>query len=298
VSCYRFIAREVARHPVALSCRVLGVSRAGFYAWRARPPSARARADAELTAVIHRLHAESRGVYGSPRVHAELRAAGRRHGRKRVARLMRAAGLQGCHRRRRRPRTTVADPAAAPAPNRVHRDFNPPAPNRVWLADITYVPTEEGWLYLAAVLDAFSRKVVGWAMADHLRTELVLDALDLALATRRPAAGLVHHSDRGCQYTALAFGRRLAESGLVPSMSRTGNCWDNAVAESFFATLKRELVDRPDRAPWPTRAAARQALFDYIEVFYNRRRRHSTLRFLSPAAYEAVHRATPAAAVA
>jgi putative transposase len=298
VSCYQFIAREVARHPVALSCRVLGVSRAGFYAWRDRPPSARARAEAELTEVIHRLHAESRGVYGSPRVHAELRAAGRRHGRKRVARLMRQAGLRGCHRRRRRPRTTVADPAAAPAPNLVRRDFNPLAPDRLWLADITYVPTEEGWLYLAAVLDAFSRRVVGWAMADHLRTELVLDALELALARRRPAAGLVHHSDRGCQYTALAFGRRLAESGLVPSMSRTANCFDNAVAESFFATLKRELVDRPDRAAWPTRAAARGALFDYIEVFYNRRRRHSTLRYLSPAAYEAAYQARTAAAVA
>jgi putative transposase len=298
VSCYQFIAEAEAHHPVALSCRVLGISRAGFYAWRERPPSARARADAELTAVIHRLHAESRGVYGSPRIHAELRATGRRHGRKRVARLMRQAGLAGCHRRRRRPRTTVADPAAAPAPNRVQRAFNPLAPDRLWLADITYLPTQEGWLYLAAVLDAFSRRVVGWAMADHLRTELVLDALDLALATRRPAAGLVHHSDRGCQYTSLAFGRRLAESGLVPSMSRTGNCFDNAVAESFFATLKRELVDRPDRAPWPDRAAARLALFDFIEVFYNRRRRHSTLRYLSPVAYEVAHQAATAAAVA
>jgi putative transposase len=298
VSCYQFIAAAEAHHPVALSCRVLGVSRAGFYAWRGRPPSARARADAELTAVIHRLHRESRGVYGAPRIHAELRAAGGRHGRKRVARLMRQAGLQGCHRRRRRPRTTVADPAATPAPNLVQRHFDPLAPDRLWLADITYVPTEEGWLYLAAVLDAFSRRVVGWAMADHLRTELVLDALLMALATRRPAPGLVHHSDRGCQYTSLAFGRRLAESGLVPSMSRTGDCFDNAVAESFFATLKRELVDRLDRAPWPTRAAARQALFEYVEAFYNRRRRHSTLGYLSPAAYEAAHQAQTAAAVA
>jgi putative transposase len=298
VSCFRFIAAAAGRRPVALSCRVLGVSRAGFYAWRERPPSARARADAELTAIIHRLHGENRGVYGSPRIHAELRAGGRRHGRKRVARLMRPAGLRGCPRPRRRPCTTVADPAATAAPNLVQRRFDPLAPDRVWLADITYVPTEEGWLYLAAVLDAFSRRVVGWAMADHLRTELVLDALDLALASRRPAAGLVHHSDRGCQYTALAFGRRLAESGLVPSMSRTANCFDNAVAESFFAPLKRELVDRPDRAPWPTRAAARQALFEYVEGFYNRRRRHSTLRYLSPAAYEAAHRATAAAAVA
>jgi putative transposase len=298
VSRFRFIAAVAAAHPVALSCRVLGVSRAGFYAWRRRPPSARARADAALTELIHAIHQQNRGTYGSPRVHAELRATGRRHGRKRVARLMRQAGLAGCARRRHRPRTTVADPAAAPAPNLVQRAFTPAAPDQLWLADITYIPTTEGWLYLAAVLDAYSRRVVGWAMADHLRTELVLDALDLALATRRPAPGLVHHSDRGCQYTSLAFGRRLQAAGLVPSMSRTGNCWDNAVAESFFATLKRELVDRPDRAPWPTRAAARQALFEYVEVFYNRRRRHSTLRYRSPAAYEAAHRAAPHAAVA
>jgi len=298
VSCFRFSAAAAGRRPVALSCRVLGVSRAGYYAWRGRPPPARAQADAALTAVIHRLHRENRGVYGSPRIHAELRAGGRRHGRKRVARLMRTAGLQGCHWPRRRPRTTVADPAAAPAPNLVQRHFAPLAPDRLWLADITYVPTGEGWLYLAAVLDACSRRVVGWAMADHLRTELVLDALDLALATRRPAAGLVHHSDRGCQYTSLAFGRRLTESGLVSSMSRVANCWDNAVAERCFATLKRELVDRPERAPWPTRAAARRAIFEYVEVFYNRCRRHSTLRYLSPAAYEAAHQAAPAAAVA
>jgi putative transposase len=298
VSCYQFIAAEEAHHPVALSCRVLGVARAGYYAWRGRPPSARARTDAELTAVIHRLHRESRGVYGAPRIHAELRAAGRRHGRKRVARLMRAADLRGCHRRRRRPRTTVADPAATPAPNLVQRHFDPLAPDRLWVADITYVPTEEGWLYLAAVLDAFSRRVVGWALADHLRTELVLDALELALVRRRPAAGLVHHSDRGCQYTSVAFGRRLAAAGLIPSMSRTGDCFDNAMAESFFATLKRELVDRPERAPWPTRTAARLALVDFIEGFYNRRRRHSALGYLSPAAYEAAHQALTAAAVA
>jgi len=298
VSCFQFIAAAAGHHPVALSCRVLGVSRAGFYAWRERPPSARACADAELTAVIHRLHAQSRGTYGAPRIHADLQEDGRRHGRKRVARLMRRADLRGCPRPRRRPRTTIADPAASAAPNLVQRAFDPLAPDRLWLADITYVPTGEGWLYLAAVLDAFSRKVVGWAMADHLRTELVLDALGMALARRRPAPGLVHHSDRGCQYTSVAFGRRLAESGLVPSMSRVGNCWDNAVAESFFATLKRELVDRPDRAAWPTRAAARSASFEYIEGFYNSRRRHSTLRYLSPAAYEAAHRDRAAAAVA
>jgi transposase InsO family protein len=215
-----------------------------------------------------------------------------------VARLLRQGGLAGCHRRRGRPRTTGADPAAAPAPNPVQRHFDPLAPDRLWLADITYLPTGEGWLYLAAVPDACSRRVVGWAMAAHLRTELVLDALDLALRQRRPAAGLVHHSGRGCQYTSVAFGRRLAESGLGPSLSRTGDCFDNAVAESFFATLQRDLVDRPARAPWPTRAAARQAIFDYVEVFYNRRRRHSTLGYLSPAAYEAAHQAATATSAA
>jgi transposase InsO family protein len=228
-------------------------------------------------------------------VHAELGTSGRRCGRKRVARLMRAAGLAGRPRRRGRPRTTVPDPAAAPAPNLVQRAFRVLAPDRLWLADVTYVPTGEGWLYLAAVLDAFSRAVVGWAMADHLRTELVLDALELALWRRQPAAGLVHHSDRGCQYTSLAFGRRLREAGLVPSMSRPANCWDNAMAESFFATLKTELVDRQ---AWPTRAAARTAIFEYIEGWYNRERLHSALGYRSPAAYEAAHRATTAAAVA
>jgi putative transposase len=296
MSCYRLIAREEPRHPVALSCRLLGVSRTGYYAWRrGRPLSARARADAELTRAIHRIHHESRGTYGSPRVHAELRAEGHRCGRNRVARLMRRTGLTGCRRRRRRPRTTVADPAATAAPDRVQRAFDVLAPDRLWLADISYVPTEEGWLYLAAVLDAFSRRVVGWAMADHLRTELVLDALNMALWTRRPAAGLVHHSDRGCQYSAGAFGQRLRDAGLVPSMGRPANCWDNAVAESFFATLKGELADRQ---AWPTRAAARLAIFEYIEGWYNRRRRHSTLGYLSPAAYEAAHQASPAAAVA
>jgi len=294
VNCFRFIATVAAHHPVALSCRVLGVSRAGYYAWQGRAPSAQARADEALTRVIHTIHRQNRGTYGSPRMHAELRATGRRCGRKRVARLMRQAGLTGCYRRRRQPRTTVTNPAATPAPNLVQRAFNPLAPDQLWLADITYVPTGEGWLYLATVLDAFSRRVVGWAMANHLRTELVLDALEMALGTRRPAAGLIHHSDRGCQYTSLAFGQRLVQAGLLPSMSRRANCWDNAVAESFFATLKGELVDRQ---PWPTRAAARLAIFDYIEGFYNRQRRHSTLGYVSPAAYEAGHHAsTPAAA--
>jgi putative transposase len=231
VSCYRLIAREAAHLPVALSCRVLGVSRAGFYAWRDRPLSARAQADAELTAAIHAIHAKSRGTYGSPRVHAELGESGRRCGRKRVARLMCAAGLAGCPRRRRRPRTTVTDPAATPAPNLVQRAFHVLAPDRLWLADISYVPTEEGWLYLATGLDAFSRRVVGWAMADHLRTELVRDALELALRRRRPAAGLVHHSDRGWQpgfkgssQHRLPDVRIGARSGLRPGSSSPAPC--------------------------------------------------------------------------
>jgi putative transposase len=221
-----------------------------------------------------------------------------RCGRKRVARLMRQAGLVGCHRRGRRPRTTTRDRQATPAPDRVARRFAPEqigAPNRLWVADITYVPTEEGWLYLATVLDAFSRHCSGWAMADHLRTELVLDAIDLAIARRRPAtdAGLVHHSDQGCQYTALAFSQRLQAAGIVPSMGSVGDCYDNAVAESFFATLKGELLDRQT---WPTRAAARSAIFAYIEGWYNRRRRHSTLGYLSPAAFETQYRRRVASA--
>jgi len=282
VSVYRVVAAEQAKHRIATLCRVLGVSRAGYYAWRRRPPSARARADGELTRRIHQIHAMSRGTYGSPRVHAELRAAGVRCGRRRVARLMRAADLAGC-RRRRRPRTTVPDRWATPAPDLVRRQFRPVAPDRLWVADITYVATWEGWLYLAVVLDACSRRVVGWAMAEHLRTELVLTALEMALRRRRPPAGLVHHSDHGSQYASVAFSRRLREAGLLASMGSVGDSFDNAVAESFFATLKGELVHR---RPWPTRAAARSAIFEYVESWYNRRRRHSTLGYRSPADFE------------
>ena len=291
--------RGTQAHSVRRLCRVLGVSRSGYYAWggpggAGRPPSARARADGALTEHIHAIHAWSRGTYGSPRVHAELRDPQGpyriRCGRKRVARLMRAAGLTGCQRGRRR-RTTVADPVAAPAPDLVDRQFTALAaagPNRLWVADISSVWTAQGWLYLAVVLDCFSRAVVGWAMADHLRTELVLAALDLALWRRRPArdAGLVHHSDRGCQYTALAFGQRLRDAGIAPSMGSVGDAYDNAVAESFFATLKGELLHRD---AWPTRAAARSAIFAFLEGWYNRHRRHSALGYLSPARYEAAH---------
>ena len=288
MSRYRFIAAEKAHHAVATLCRVLGVSKSGFYAWQQRPASVRARTDAGLTGRIERIHQQSQGTYGAPRVHAELRAAGVRCGRKRVARLMHAAGLAGC-RPRRFCRTTRADPAAPPAPDRVQRAFAPAvvgAPNRLWVADITYVATAEGWLYLAVVLDAFSRMVVGWAMATHLRTELVVDALGMAVQQRRPAAGLIHHSDRGCQYTALAFGQQLQAAGLLASMGAVGTCYDNAVAESFFATLKTELVYRQ---PWPSRQAARTAIFTFIETFYNRQRRHSTLGYLSPTAFEHQH---------
>jgi transposase InsO family protein len=201
---------------------------------------------------------------------------------------MRQAGVRGCHGQRRRVRTTTPDRQAPPAPDRVERAFAPAAvgaPNRLWVADISYVATLEGWLYLAVVLDAFSRRVVGWAMADHLRTELVLTAMAMAIRSRRPAAGLVHHSDHGCQYTSLAFGQRLDEAGILASRGSVGDCFDTAVAEAFFATLKTELLHRQ---VWPTRAAARLAIFEYVEVWYNRRRRHSTLGYATPAEYEAL----------
>jgi putative transposase len=286
VSCYRLIDAEKAHHGVSRLCRVLGVARAGYYAWTTRPPSARPTADARLVEQIREIHARSRGTYGAPRVHAELRLGLDVHvGRKRVARLMRAHGLQGVHRRRGRG-LTRRDPAATPAPDLVKRQFTTTAPDRLWVADITQQRTDEGWWYLAVVLDAFSRRIVGWSMADHLRTELVLDALDMAISQRDPAPGLIHHADHGCQYTSLAFGRRLTEAGLVGSMGTVGDALDNAVAESFFATLECELLDRH---PWPTRAKLRTAVFDFIEVFYNRQRRHSTLEYHSPATYEQQH---------
>ena len=290
MSRFRFIAAERAQHSVALLCRVLRVSTSGFYAWLQRPPSARARADAALTAEIRAIHQESRQTYGAPRVRAELRARGQAVARKRVARLMRTAGLAG---RGRRPfrRTTIADPAVQ-APDLVQRQFRPAAPDRLWLADITYVRTWEGWLYLAVILDAYSRRIVGWALADHLRTELATAALRMALATRRPGPGLIHHSDRGCQYTAAADAARLDAHGIAQSLGRPGTCWDNAVPESFFATLKVELVYRH---VWPTKREARTAIFEFIEGFYNRRRRHSTLGYLSPIDFEARHQEVQAA---
>ncbi len=293
MSRYRFIDVEKAEFPVALLCRVLEVCRATYYAWRNRPPSARAKEDAELIIRIHEAFAASRATYGVPRLHAELRDQGTRISRKRVWRLMRVLGIAGCAPGRKRVRTTIADPAATPAPNVVARDFTATEPNRLWVGDITYLPTSEGWLYLATVLDAFSRRIVGWAVADHLRTSLPLEALTRALSTRRPVAGqLVHHTDRGSQYTSTAYREILAARGITASMSRKGDCYDNAMAESFFGTFKAELV--PDDG-WATKAIALLAIFDYLEVFYNRQRRHSALGYLSPANFESARLASRAA---
>jgi transposase InsO family protein len=280
VSRFRFIEVEKATYPVVRLCRVLNVSASGFYAWVNRPASARAVANAALTERIRAIHTRSRSTYGSPRAHADLREAGP-VGRKRVARLMREAGLVGCRPRGFR-RTTIADPTAQ-TDDLVRRAFRPADLDHLWVSDITYVRTDEGWLYLATILDACSRRVVGWSLADHLRAELALDALTMALTTRRPAPGLIHHSDRGTQYLSGAYADRLAAHHLRQSVGHPGTCWDNAVAESFFATLKTELLHRQT---WAARQQARTAILEYIEVFYNRQRRHSTLGYLSPADFE------------
>ena len=282
MSIFRLIDAEKASYPVTALCRMLGVSKSGYYAWRSRPPSKSRRQDALLIEKIREIHSRSRETYGYPRVHAELRSLGVRCGRRRVARLMRAAGLRGCMRGKER-RTTRRDPRAAPAPDLLRGDFVAGRPNRVWLADITYIPTREGFLYLAFILDTHSRRIVGWSMDSHMRTELVVDALEMAVWRRKPSAGLVHHSDRGAQYTAISFGKRLEEVGIVPSMGRTGTALDNAMAESFIATLKTELVHRQR---FPDREVARSAIFEYLEGFYNRRKLHSALSYQSPMSYE------------
>jgi putative transposase len=275
-----------AAHRIATMCRVLGVSASGYYAWQCRPPSARAVKDAELTKKIHTIHLESRGTYGAPRIHAELKAQGIRLGRKRVARLMRAAAVQGVS-RRKQLFTTTRDRTARPAPDLVQRHFTVDGPDRLWVADITYVPTGAGFLYLAVVLDAWSRRVVGWDMASHLRTELVLAALDMAIVQRLPR-DVIHHSDQGCQYTSIAYGQRCREFGVRPSMGAVGDAYDNALCESFFATLECELL-------WRTRfrsqAAARMAIFEFIEGWYNPHRRHSALGYESPRRFERLHAA-------
>ncbi len=265
---------------------MLGVSPSGYYAWRRRGPSRRIQRDGELLECIRAVHAKSRGIYGTPRVHAELR---RKHGvycsRKRVARLMQQAGLVGVHRRRKQG-STKRDPARPSYADRVQREFTSDTPDRLWVADITQHPTDEGWLYLAVVIDAFSRKVVGWAMAEHLQAELVIKALEMALWNRRPSPDLVHHSDHGSQYTSLAFGQRLEQAHILGSMGTVGDALDNAVAESFFATLQVELLDRHR---WRTRQQLTTAIFEYAEVFFNRQRLHSTLGYLSPTEYEEVY---------
>ena len=262
-------------------CRVLGVSTSGYYAWRKRPPSRRAQRDQELSERIRAIHKRSRQTYGARRVHAELRTQGVVVSRRRVARLMRALGLVGVTRRKRRS-TTRRDPQAAVAPDRVQRQFEAAEPNRLWVADITYVPTLEGFVYLAMVLDVFSRKIVGWAMSARQRVELVQTALTMAVQARG-ALGVVFHSDRGSQYTAVAFTRQCVATGIERSMGAAGNCYDNAMAESFFATLECELLQR---VPFASREQAEQELFRFLEGFYNRRRRHSALGYLSPVEFE------------
>jgi len=262
-------------------CRLLGVSPSGYYAWLRRPRSKRAQANDALLAQIRAIHLRSRGTYGAPRVHAELLAMGRRVSRKRVARLMREAGLAGVS-RRRRVCTTVRDGSGRQAPDLVQRNFTAERRDQLWVADITYIPTASGFLYLAVVVDVWSRRVVGWAMATHLRTELVLEALDMALARRRPR-GVIHHSDQGTQYTSLAFGQRCRIAGIRPSMGSVGDCFDNALCESFFATLECELLDRQR---FGTPAEARAAVFEFLEGWYNTHRRHSALGYRSPMQFE------------
>jgi len=283
VSSYRFISAEKARTPVSMQCRLLGVSRSGYYDWSTRAPSDRALSDAWLQEKIKAIHAGNRGVYGARRVHAELRLEHGIHvGKKRVERLMRSAQISGLV-RKKKGRTTIRVPGVRVADDLVQRQFRPAGPDVLWVADITYLRTWEGWLYLAAIQDAYSRRIVGWSMADHMRSELVVDALQMALARRRPGPGLVHHSDQGSQFVSLAFGQAAGKAGIARSMGSRGDCFDNAVAESFFATLKKELVRR---RTWPTRRELTGEVFDYIEAFYNPRRRHSTLGYLSPVQFE------------
>lgn len=264
-------------------CHVLGVSKSGYYAWLGRDPSPRAKRNAELLAVIRQIHENSRGTYGSPRVHAELRLGqGIRCSKKRVARLMRLAGLTGVHRRRLHG-CTRRNEKRQPQPDLLQRNFAPDGPDRLWVADLTQHMTAEGWLYLATVLDAFSRRVVGWAMDARAETDLVVSALNMAVRSRRPGEGVVHHSDHGAQYTAVTFTNRLKEAGLVGSMGTVGDALDNAPAESFYATLQTELLNR---SRWPTRRSLTTAIFSFIEGFYNRKRRHSALGYLSPDEYE------------
>jgi transposase InsO family protein len=279
---FRFIQTEKAIYPVRVLCRTLAVSCTGFYAWCRRGLSLRAQQDAALKVEIRAAHAASGKRYGSPRIHADLKAENQHVGRKRVARLMREEGLEG--QRKRRFRVTTDSRHSHPvAANALNRNFTASAPNKIWVTDITYIWTREGWMYLAAILDLFSRRVVGWSMDSHIDRTLALDALAMALKTRRPEPGLLHHSDRGVQYASLDYQSQLRDGGIICSMSRKGDCWDNAVAESFFSTLKAELVHRTD---YVSRSQARASVFEYIEAFYNGRRRHSALGYVSPVEHE------------
>jgi len=279
---YACIDHRRDHYPVRLMCRLLQVSASGYYAWRARPESSRAQSDRALMTEIRRVHQDSKGVYGSPRVHAELVSNGICVGRHKVARLMRLARLRGCPRRRFRV-TTQRDPSHPVARNLLKQNFSTKAPNQRWAADITYISTQEGWLYLAVVIDLCSRKVVGWSMSSRMKAQLVCDALIMAVWQRRPGAGLIHHSDRGSQYACKAFRKLLKKNGIKGSMSRKGDCWDNAVVESFFGSLKQERVHWRH---YQTRNEAQQDILNYISVFYNNYRLHSTLGYVSPSQYE------------
>jgi putative transposase len=276
---FRFIEDRRADYPVRIQCEVLGVSPAGYYAWRARPESRRSAANRELVDDIKRVHRDAYGRYGSPRIHRELKDQGRGVSRGRIERLMRHHGIRAIMARPRWVRTTDSRHDLPIAPNLLDRNFTATAPNRVWLADITYVETDQGWLYLATVMDLYSRRIVGWAMADHLRTELPLAALRMAIAAKQPGPGLIHHSDRGVQYASAEYRKAIRSAGFQASMSRKGNCYDNAPMESFFHTLKTELVHHRKYA---TRQEATRDIFAYIEGFYNRTRRHSAIGYISP----------------
>ena len=279
---YRCIDRHRDQYPVRMMCGALSVSRSGYYAWRSRPESERAQIDRKLTDVIRWIHNRSKGVYGAPRICEELKAEGFHHGRHKIARLMRQAGLKGCPHRRFKV-TTQSDPSHPVAKNLLQQDFTAEAPNRRWASDITYIPTQQGWLYLAVVIDLYSRRIVGWSMDRWMSRHLVIDAISMALGGRDPGGKLVHHSDRGVQYTCDDFRNLLEQNGIECSMSAKGNCYDNAVVESFFGLLKRERVNR---TRYRTREEARADVFDYIECFYNRKRRHGYLGNISPAEFE------------
>ena len=281
---FAFIDEHLSDLPLEVVCDVLAVSRSGYYAWRDRPASSHNQRRAELAAKIHSVHADNRRVYGSPRIFQALVAQGEQVCENTVAKVMRLEGLRAKVKRKFVPRTTDSAHAQPIAPNVLDRQFQAEAPNRKWAGDITYIPTDEGWLYLAGVIDLHSRRIVGWSMADHMQTDLVADALGMAIARRRPGPGLLHHSDRGVQYASDAYQSLLQDHRMDVSMSGKGDCWDNAVMESFWATLKTELVHHEQYA---TRQQARQSIFEYIEVFYNRQRMHSSLGYVSPEAFEA-----------